>query len=56
MLSIVEPLAGAASTVLRVSPANIRPVREQIGYELIVDFMEGLRCTVEWYRAGGRMN
>jgi UDP-glucose 4-epimerase len=35
------------------SQADIRLAGELLGYEPIVDFREGLRRTVEWYRAGG---
>jgi UDP-glucose 4-epimerase len=41
---------------IRDSLADIRLAGELIGYEPIVDFREGLRRTVEWYRAGGGMN
>ena len=34
------------------SLADIRLAGELLGYEPIVDFREGLRRTVEWYRAG----
>ncbi len=36
---------------IRDSLADIRLAGELIGYEPIVDFREGLRRTVEWYRA-----
>lgn len=35
---------------IRDSLADIRLARELLGYEPIVDFREGLRRTVEWYR------
>jgi UDP-glucose 4-epimerase len=38
---------------IRDSLADIRLAEELLGYEPIVDFREGLRRTVEWYRAGG---
>ena len=38
---------------IRDSLADIRLAGELLGYEPIVDFREGLRRTVEWYRAGG---
>lgn len=41
---------------IRDSLADIRLAGELIGYEPIVDFREGLRRTVEWYRAGGGVN
>jgi len=37
---------------IRDSLADIRLAGELLGYEPIVDFREGLRRTVEWYRAG----
>lgn len=43
-----EPRAGD----IRDSLADIRLARELLGYEPAVDFREGLRRTVEWYRAG----
>jgi UDP-glucose 4-epimerase len=36
---------------IRDSLADIRLARELMGYEPVVDFREGLRRTVEWYRA-----
>jgi UDP-glucose 4-epimerase len=36
---------------IRDSLADIRLARELLGYEPAVDFREGLRRTVEWYRA-----
>ncbi|MGB8261144.1 MAG: SDR family oxidoreductase [Terracidiphilus sp.] len=44
-----EPRAGD----IRDSLADISLARELMGYEPLVDFREGLRRTVEWYRAGG---
>jgi UDP-glucose 4-epimerase len=35
---------------MRDSLADIRLAKELLGYEPIVDFREGLRRTVEWYR------
>lgn len=37
---------------IRDSLADIRLAKEGLGYEPIVDFREGLRRTVEWYRKG----
>jgi UDP-glucose 4-epimerase len=44
-----EPRAGD----IRDSLADIRLAGELLGYQPIVDFREGLRRTVEWYRGGG---
>lgn len=38
---------------IRDSLADIRLAGELLGYQPAVDFREGLRRTVEWYRAGG---
>ena len=38
---------------IRDSLADIRLVGELLDYQPIVDFREGLRRTVEWYRGGG---
>jgi nucleoside-diphosphate-sugar epimerase len=38
---------------IRDSLADISLARERMGYVPAVDFREGLRRTVEWYRAGG---
>jgi len=38
---------------IRDSLADIRLAGELLGYAPIVDFREGLRRTVEWYRQGG---
>jgi UDP-glucose 4-epimerase len=38
---------------IRDSLADIRLAGELLGYQPIVDFREGLRRTVEWYRGGG---
>jgi nucleoside-diphosphate-sugar epimerase len=38
---------------IRDSLADIGLARELLGYEPSVDFREGLRHTVEWYRSGG---
>ncbi|MGH9605097.1 MAG: SDR family oxidoreductase [Terracidiphilus sp.] len=45
-----EPRAGD----IRDSLADIRLARELLGYEPAVDFREGLRRTVDWYRSAGR--
>lgn len=45
--------AEARSGDIRDSLADIRLAKELLGYEPQVDFREGLRRTVEWYRAGG---
>jgi nucleoside-diphosphate-sugar epimerase len=37
---------------IRDSLADIQLARELLGYQPVVDFREGLRRTVEWYRAG----
>ncbi len=42
-----EPRSGD----IRHSLADIRLARELLGYEPQVDFREGIRRTVEWYRA-----
>ena len=38
---------------IRDSLADIGRARELLGYAPVVDFREGLRRTVEWYRSGG---
>jgi nucleoside-diphosphate-sugar epimerase len=38
---------------VRDSLADVRRSSELLGYAPIVDFREGLRRTVEWYRSGG---
>jgi UDP-glucose 4-epimerase len=38
---------------IRDSLADISLARERMGYQPAIDFREGLRRTVEWYRAGG---
>ena len=38
---------------IRDSLADIRLAAGLIGYEPRVDFREGLRRTVDWYRSGG---
>ncbi len=49
-----EPaFAEARSGDIRDSLADIRVACELLGYEPLVDFREGLRRTVEWYRASG---
>jgi UDP-glucose 4-epimerase len=45
--------ASARSGDIRDSLADIRLAGELLGYAPIVDFREGLRRTVEWYRSGG---
>lgn len=37
---------------IRDSLADIRLAKELLGYEPLVDFREGLRRTVEWYKTG----
>jgi UDP-N-acetylglucosamine/UDP-N-acetyl-alpha-D-glucosaminouronate 4-epimerase len=44
-----EPRAGD----IRDSLADIHVAQELLGYQPKVDFREGLRRTVEWYRTGG---
>jgi UDP-glucose 4-epimerase len=41
---------------IRDSLADIRLAQELLGYKPTVDFREGLRRTVDWYRAGGGEN
>ena len=45
--------AEARAGDIKDSLADIGLAAELLGYEPIVDFREGLRRTVEWYRAGG---
>jgi UDP-glucose 4-epimerase len=45
--------APARAGDIRDSLADIRLAGELLGYSPIVDFREGLRRTVEWYRSGG---
>jgi nucleoside-diphosphate-sugar epimerase len=45
--------AAARAGDIRDSLADIRLAGELLGYAPIVDFREGLRRTVEWYRSGG---
>ncbi|MGD0800603.1 MAG: SDR family oxidoreductase [Terracidiphilus sp.] len=45
--------APARAGDIRDSLADIRLAGELLGYAPIVDFREGLRRTVEWYRGGG---
>ena len=48
-----EPAYGASRAGdIRDSLDDIRMVRELLGYEPRVDFREGLRRTVEWYKSG----
>ena len=44
-----EPRSGD----IRDSLADIRLAGELLGYKPVVDFREGLRRTVEWYKSGG---
>jgi UDP-glucose 4-epimerase len=48
-LAYAPPRAGD----IRDSLADIGLAKELLGYAPIVDFREGLRRTVEWYRSGG---
>jgi UDP-glucose 4-epimerase len=41
---------------IRDSLADLRLAEELLGYRPIVDFSEGLRRTVDWYREGGGVN
>jgi UDP-glucose 4-epimerase len=41
---------------IRDSLADIQLARELLGYEPAVDFRDGLRRTVEWYRAAGTVS
>ena len=45
--------APARAGDIRDSQADIRRAVELLGYAPVVDFREGLRRTVEWYRASG---
>jgi nucleoside-diphosphate-sugar epimerase len=45
--------AAARAGDIRDSLADIRLAGELLGYRPTVDFREGLRRTVEWYRTGG---
>jgi nucleoside-diphosphate-sugar epimerase len=46
-----EPVYEAARTGdIKDSLADIAKAKERLGYEPLVDFREGLRRTVEWYR------
>ena len=48
----VEPTyAESRAGDVRDSQADISKARRLLGYEPIVDFEEGLRRTVEWYRS-----
>ena len=50
----ITPEFGPARTGdVRFSLAKIGRIGERLGYEPRVSFEEGLRRTVEWYRAGG---
>jgi UDP-glucose 4-epimerase len=47
-----EPAYGAARAGdVHDSLADIGLARELLGYEPLVDFREGLRRTVEWYKS-----
>ncbi|HET6170011.1 MAG TPA: SDR family oxidoreductase [Terracidiphilus sp.] len=49
-----EPVyAASRAGDVRDSLADVRLSKELLGYAPIVDFREGLRRTVEWYRSGG---
>ncbi|MEW6130304.1 MAG: SDR family oxidoreductase [Acidobacteriota bacterium] len=49
--SDVEPIHEAARTGdVRDSQASIEAAEKSLGYRILVDFNEGLRRTVEWYR------
>jgi UDP-glucose 4-epimerase len=48
-VAYAEPRVGD----IRDSLADIGRAGELLGYQPIVDFREGLRRTVEWYKAGG---
>lgn len=39
---------------VRHSKANVDLARQVLGYDVSVPFEEGIRRTVEWYKAGGR--
>jgi UDP-glucose 4-epimerase len=45
--------AEARAGDIRDSLADISLAKELLGYKPIVDFREGLRRTVEWYKGGG---
>jgi UDP-glucose 4-epimerase len=45
--------APARAGDIRDSLADIRLAKELLGYAPVVDFRQGLRHTVEWYRSGG---
>jgi UDP-glucose 4-epimerase len=46
--------AAARSGDIRDSLADIRLAGELLGYQPVVEFREGLRRTVEWYRQSGQ--
>jgi UDP-glucose 4-epimerase len=48
--------APARAGDIRHSLADIRLAGELLGFAPVVDFREGLRRTVEWYRMGGGIN
>jgi UDP-glucose 4-epimerase len=59
LIASLEALLGRAADVrreparvgdVRDSLADITLARELLGYEPLVDFHEGLRCTLAWYR------
>ena len=52
----LEPIYGEPRVGdVRDSQASIAKARRILGYEPIVPFEEGLRRTVEWFRAGGEV-
>ena len=47
----IEPIHEAARAGdVRFSCADISRARERMGFASVVDFREGLRRTIEWYR------
>jgi UDP-glucose 4-epimerase len=53
--SNIEPIHEAArSGDVRDSQASIEAAKTGLGYKVLVDFDEGLRRTVEWYRDNTR--
>jgi nucleoside-diphosphate-sugar epimerase len=49
-----EPAYGPARTGdIKDSLADIAKAKDRLGYQPLVDFREGLRRTVEWYRTSG---
>ena len=47
----VDPLYAAPRSDVRESQAGIDKARRLLGYKPVVGFDEGLKKTVEWYRA-----